>query len=614
MAIDLLKKIWPEWQIGERIGGGSYGVAYEATRTDYNVESHAAIKMISIPANDSEIDSLRAEGLNMTETKTYLQQVVNDFVSEIQLMVSLEGCPNIVDVKDYRVVEKEGELGWHIFIRMELLTPFDAYMLNKKLSEKEVINLGIDICTALEICAEKNIIHRDVKPGNILVHKSTGSFKLGDFGIARKLENLAASLSQKGTYNYMAPEVVTGAVYDSRVDIYSLGIVLYRLMNGNRLPFLNESQNINPNEITAAVDRRIRGEALPAPCEASAAMADVILRACAHDPDKRFASAAEMKRALIMVANGTYKADCDSNLEKTTSVNKTPAVGENTISVRKVATGSNNTNLQSVPTFGANKTKNGKVYGLIAAISAAIFIFIVAAGVLIVPKLINMFDSGSTVGQYSDKDQIDDYISKAETLAANGDYEGALVKIEDGLLKYPNSEKLKAKKQKYENLLNQQTGQHGTNVGNTYDKISESSVISTGASSFLSQDKYNLAHTPERVIDNKLDTAWAEGAAGDGIGECLYMIFDDDYIVSGLNIYAGYHKSKDLYYKNGRPKEIEIEFADGTTLNCELYDVLKKQTIKFETPVITDEITIRILSVYNGTDYEDTIISEISLF
>lgn len=316
MAIDLLKKIWPEWQIGERIGGGSYGVVYEATRTDYNVESHAAIKMISIPANDSEIDSLRAEGLNMTETKTYLQQIVNDFVSEIQLMVSLEGCPNIVDVKDYRVVEKEGELGWHIFIRMELLTPFDAYMLNKKLSEKEVINLGIDICTALEICDEKNIIHRDVKPGNILVHKSTGSFKLGDFGIARKLENLAASLSQKGTYNYMAPEVVTGDIYDSRVDIYSLGIVLYRLMNGNRLPFLNENQNINPNEITAAVDRRIRGEAIPAPCEASAEMADVILRACAHDPDKRFASAAEMKRALIMVANGTYKADCDSNLEK----------------------------------------------------------------------------------------------------------------------------------------------------------------------------------------------------------------------------------------------------------------------------------------------------------
>ena len=614
MAIDLLKKIWPEWKIGERIGGGSYGVVYEATRSDYNVESHAAIKMISIPANDSEIDSLRAEGLNMTETKTYLQQVVNDFVSEIQLLVSLEGCPNIVDVKDYRVVEKEGELGWHIFIRMELLTPFDAYMLNKKLSEKEVIDLGIDICTALEICAEKNIIHRDVKPGNILVHKSTGSFKLGDFGIARKLENLSVSLSQKGTYNYMAPEVVTGDIYDSRVDIYSLGIVLYRLMNGNRLPFLNESQNINPNEITAAVDRRIRGEALPAPCEASAAMADVILRACAHDPDKRFASASEMKRALIMVANGTYKADYVSNLEKTTSVNKTPAVGENTISVRKVAPGSNKTNVQSVPTFGANKTKNGKLYGLIAAISAAIFIFVVAAGVLIVPKLINMFDSGYNVEQYFDKDQIDDYISKAETLAANGDYEGALVKIEDGLLKYPNSEKLKAKKQKYQNLLNQQTGQHGTNVGNTYDKISESSVISTGASSFLSQDKYNLAHTPERVIDNKLDTAWAEGAAGDGIGECLYMIFDDDYIVSGFSIYAGYHKSKDLYYKNGRPKEIEIEFADGTTLNCELYDVLKEQVIKFETPVVTDEITIRILSVYDGTDYEDTVISEISLF
>ena len=77
---------------------------------------------------------------------------------------------------------------------------------------------------------KRNIIHRDIKPENIFVN-DFGDFKLGDFGIARKMENVTGGLSQKGTFNYMAPEVAGNGRYDSRADIYSLGIVLYRLLN-----------------------------------------------------------------------------------------------------------------------------------------------------------------------------------------------------------------------------------------------------------------------------------------------------------------------------------------------------------------------------------------------
>jgi len=307
-VFDSLKQVWPEWKIGKRIGGGAFGVVYEATRKDYNVENHAAIKIVLIPTSESEIDTLRSEGLDMNATKTYLQGIVDDFVSEIRMMISLEGSPNIVDVKDYRVVEREDKIGWYIFIRMELLTPFDTYICDKKLSEDDVIQLGCDICTALEICAKEKIVHRDIKPGNILVHKNTGSFKLGDFGIARKLENMTGGLSQKGALNYMAPEVFNGTDYDSRVDIYSLGIVLYRLLNDNRMPFLDtEKQLLNPNERRNAIERRIRGENLPNPCNASPAMANLILRACAYDPSMRFSSATEMKKALQSIRRGTYK-------------------------------------------------------------------------------------------------------------------------------------------------------------------------------------------------------------------------------------------------------------------------------------------------------------------
>lgn len=300
---DILGDIWPEWKIVKEIGKGSFGVVYEAVRSDHLVESHAAIKVISIPQNESEINSLRSEGLSRAATRTYLQGIVNDFISEIQFMESLKGVHNIVSVEDYKVIEKKNEIGWNIYIRMELLTPFNSYIRNKTLSEKEVIKLGIDICTALELCAKCHIIHRDIKPENIFVNQF-GDFKLGDFRIARKLENVSFALSQKGTYNYMAPEVARGGEYDVTADIYSLGLVLYRFMNKNSLPFCNtEYQPLSSKERKAAIRRRMDGEPLPAPCDASPSMADLILCACSYDANRRFLSATAMKKALISIAN-----------------------------------------------------------------------------------------------------------------------------------------------------------------------------------------------------------------------------------------------------------------------------------------------------------------------
>lgn len=322
MSVEVLKNIWPEWQIEEKpIGKGSFSEVYKAVRRDHGIESYAAIKEISIPSNQSEIDSLRAEGLDINSTRTYLKGIVNDFVSEIQLMESLKGMQNIVSVEDYKVVEKKKEVGWNIYIRMELLTPFNSYICNKKLTEKDIIKLGCDICTALEVCAKRNIIHRDIKPENIFVN-DFGYFKLGDFGIARKMVNITNGLSQKGTFNYIAPEVANSREYDARVDIYSLGIVLYRLLNGNRLPFLDtQPQILDLNERGNAVSRRLNGEILPAPCDASPAMSDIILRACAYEPDMRFSSATEMKNALMSVANGTYKIS-EGDLDRTKSVHR----------------------------------------------------------------------------------------------------------------------------------------------------------------------------------------------------------------------------------------------------------------------------------------------------
>jgi len=301
MSIERLNMVWPEWKVDKQLGEGSFGKVYKITREGHGMTSTAAVKVVSIPQNDAELAIMSSEGMDKAGTRSYFKDFVVDFVNEIKLMELMKGTANIVNVEDYRVLEKKDEISWDIFIRMELLTPLNEYIGDRLLSETEVIKLGIDVCTALERCSQKKIIHRDIKPENIFV-SSFGEFKVGDFGIAREMEKTNGSMSHKGTYNYMAPEILAAKYYDSTVDIYSLGIVLYKLLNNNRLPFLDPyAQFIQFQDRKNAIDRRFSGEPLPAPINASPYLARVILSACAFDPAKRFRTPTAFKNALLTV-------------------------------------------------------------------------------------------------------------------------------------------------------------------------------------------------------------------------------------------------------------------------------------------------------------------------
>ena len=125
---------------------------------------------------------------------------------------------------------------------------------------------------------------------------------MGDFGIARELDRTMSGLSKKGTFSYMAPEMYRGEAYDARVDIYSLGIVLYKLRNHNRLPFISlKKQLITYRDKEEALNRRMAGEKLPVPVEAGEAFAEVILKACAYDRHDRYESAEEFRMALEQI-------------------------------------------------------------------------------------------------------------------------------------------------------------------------------------------------------------------------------------------------------------------------------------------------------------------------
>ena len=290
--------IFGSWYITRLIGEGSFGKVFEMEREDFGVTCKAALKAITIPASQSEMRSVMDGGTDAAEAHGYLEGCVRELVEKIALVRKLRGS-NVVSYEDHQVIEHKDGVGWDILIQMELLTPLNSYIQEKKaMSRQEIIKLGIDLCKALELCQKYNIIHRDIKPENIFV-SDNGDFKLGDFGIARTIDRTVSGLSKKGTFNFMAPEVYRGEAYGFSVDLYSLGLVLYRLLNRNRLPFLPAPpEPISYRQREQALALRMGGKALPVPVHAQGRLGEIILKACAFDPNDRYESPSRMRADL----------------------------------------------------------------------------------------------------------------------------------------------------------------------------------------------------------------------------------------------------------------------------------------------------------------------------
>ena len=294
--------LWGVWYIEGLIGEGSFGKVYKVRREEFGKTWYSAVKIISLPQSRSEVERMEAEGLNRASIRSFYQALVADITSETDMMSQFRGNSHIVSFEDHSVMENPDGIGWDVLIRMELLRSLASHVRQGPLSRAETVRLGIHICRALERCVLRNIIHRDIKPDNIFV-SPYGEYKLGDFGIARKIESTMSGLSKKGTYSCMAPEVYRGEKYGSSVDIYSLGIVLYSFLNQNRTPFLPDYPlPITPNDRDTALERRMGGEPLPALRGVSPQLNALVMKACAFNRRDRFESPTEMRRALEAVA------------------------------------------------------------------------------------------------------------------------------------------------------------------------------------------------------------------------------------------------------------------------------------------------------------------------
>lgn len=304
-SLHKLEPFWNSWYVDGVIGEGSYGSVYRIVREEFGQKYFSALKIISTPKNQNELKQVMMEGMTEEEAKEYFKEKAEEIYGEINLMAKLKGKSSIVSYEDHQVVERTGnEIGYDILIRMELLKGLNDYVVRSDMDVTEVVRMGREICQGLVLCQKHGIMHRDIKPDNIFV-SADGEFKLGDFGIAKKMESLEHGFTIRGTYEYMAPEVYHGEKYDARVDIYSLGIVLYMFLNRKKTPFIpTDKAKADHATRQMALKRRFSGEKIEAPVQAGARLSLVILKAVAYEPEDRYQTAEEFYDALMSLTEG----------------------------------------------------------------------------------------------------------------------------------------------------------------------------------------------------------------------------------------------------------------------------------------------------------------------
>ena len=274
MALQPGQQIGDHHQIIEEIGKGGMSTVYSAW--DTRLEREDAIKV------------MRPQ---YAEDKSFAAR----FKQEAQSAASLHS-PHIVDIYDWNRYNGD------YYIVMERLVGADLKQIIERkgaIDCKSVARIAAQVCSALSVAHANDIIHRDIKPNNIMIMKD-GNVKVMDFGIAKsKNSNLTTDNSVWGTANYVSPEQVQGKPLGPTSDIYSLGVVMYEAVTG-QLPFTGEDaiqvalKQINdlpvpPSEIVPTVDPQLE---------------EIILRCMEKDPSNRFQTASDLRVELLNYVKG----------------------------------------------------------------------------------------------------------------------------------------------------------------------------------------------------------------------------------------------------------------------------------------------------------------------
>lgn len=287
--ITALEPLFGKWNVEDTVAQGKNTTVFKVSGYENDKRITRAVEAIKFPGSNEEI-SLAIESGRFATVDEYLAFAEKKICENIEKMRTFSQSRNIVNYYDYTVVKESN--CFYVLILRELMTPLSNYLKDRHIKHKEAVKLGWDICNALEEFRQAGIIHRFVTPDNIFMGENA-SFKLGDFGI----DSMYRKKSGNGN-SYKAPETFSGKECTS-ADIYALGMVLYKLMNNNRGPFLPEyPAPVSYEDRERASSRRLRGDMLPMPSSADSGLARIIFTAAAFRPEERYSSPLQMKNDI----------------------------------------------------------------------------------------------------------------------------------------------------------------------------------------------------------------------------------------------------------------------------------------------------------------------------
>ena len=291
MISPLLDGLQVEKETAEHNGRKSYILCRDSSEDRY------VLKVISIPAADSQVRALILSGAYANEAAVheYYGKVVDDIKAELNAGKKLADSGNFAGALDFQVETKDSGVGYDVYILRPFHIPLDELLSHGEITNLRAINLGIDLCDSVSACRDGGYIFGNIKPENVFLTKS-GRFMLGDLGLI-PLEDLEyACLPEEYIGSYSAPELsdITASP-NTTMDLYSLGMVLYKIYNGNHDPFEDE------NTGEGMADKlRMTGKPLPTPIYADYELAGIILKACSFNPADRYQSPEELKQAICM--------------------------------------------------------------------------------------------------------------------------------------------------------------------------------------------------------------------------------------------------------------------------------------------------------------------------
>lgn len=295
------------YTVSEELGTGEFGTVYKVIKANISEQYVRALKHITIPTERQYRSMLNYMDDNVSRVDSYFLQMINNIVSEIRIINNLseKGGQHIVRYYENDILVTDLPRRYDIFILMEYLTPLEDFIRGVDFLVSDVIRLGLDVLNGLRLYHDNGIIHQDIKDNNIFV-SNKGEYKIDGFDVSKFFKASSKDESLKGTLNFLAPEVYLGEEgYKKSDDLYSLGIVLYRLLNYRRNPFLPQfPEQLYAQDEDIALEKRMSRKTPDMPVLGGKEIGRAIVKAISNRTE-RFQTADEFINALEFAVKNT---------------------------------------------------------------------------------------------------------------------------------------------------------------------------------------------------------------------------------------------------------------------------------------------------------------------